>query len=73
MPPSVRPFIPALFHTHVASILSIPLSTSGTIYCSEVTAALVVGKMGVQPQFVRALPLHKPTFIEVPTPDWLEE
>lgn len=61
------PLIPTtLLHCHLPWRLSyLHLSTSGTIYCSEVTAALVVGKMGVQPQFVRALPLHKPTVIQV--------
>lgn len=42
-----------------------PSFTAGTIYCSEATAALVVGKLGVHPQFVEALPLRAPRWIQV--------
>ena len=41
-----------------------PSFSAGTIYCSEITAALVIGKMNIKPQFVHPLPLNQPTLIE---------
>ena len=37
---------------------------TGAIYCSAVTAALVVMKLKVKPVFVRALPMNAPVLVE---------
>lgn len=42
-----------------------PSFAAGTIYCSEPTAALLVGKLGVHAQFVEALPMRTPRWIQV--------
>jgi len=44
------------------------LSSAGTIYCSEITGALLIGKLGIKPQFVHMLPMERPTTIEVRPP-----
>jgi hypothetical protein len=45
--------------------------SAGPIYCSEVTAQLVVHLTGVQQQFVHPLPMEKPVAIHGMLPDHL--
>ncbi|ORZ19191.1 DNA repair metallo-beta-lactamase-domain-containing protein [Lobosporangium transversale] len=35
----------------------------GNIYCSSITANLVIRRLGVDPQFVRRLPMYEPTVV----------
>ncbi|GAB5036649.1 dna cross-link repair 1a protein [Nannochloropsis oceanica] len=41
-----------------------PSFSKGTIFCSEITGALLIGKLGIKPQFVHMLPMERPTTIE---------
>eukprot|EP00913_Durusdinium_trenchii_P017261 g16231.t1 len=57
-----RPEVKHYVLTHFHSDHTVGLTRgfdSGTIYCTEVTAALIINMMGVDPAHVRALPLEQ--------------